>query len=351
VSLDMGVYTIFPNMYVVLVAGSGRCRKSTAINQAENIIREIDTAPNLLSQRITPEALIDSLRVVERGGEDNAVLRETAEGFVIADELVTFLNRKAYDNDLGSMLIQFYDCKDKYVYKTKSRGEEVLNRTCLGLLGGSTVDWLRTAIPEEAIGGGLTSRIIFVYVDKPSPPIAITTFSKEKQRLKESLIRSLAQISTLEGEVTMEPEGWEWYKTEYERFYGQSDFYDQQSLSGYASRRHVHLLKIAIVFSASERADLVVTPHHLRGAKALLETSETHMQKVLALVSSNEAGSMTKHVQEVIQSRTEITRSELLRMLNHRLSAKELQETIDTLISSGVVRQNSDGRTIYYTPA
>ena len=97
--IDMGTYTIYPNLYVVLVAGSGRCRKSTVVNMIEKLIFQLDPRPNLISQKITPEALIDALKVTEVT-EKKIFVRQTSEGFVIIDELSTFLNRKTYELSL-----------------------------------------------------------------------------------------------------------------------------------------------------------------------------------------------------------------------------------------------------------
>jgi len=87
--LDMGHYAVYPNLYVVLVAGSGRCRKSTAISQILNLMQEVVPKPNILAAKTTPEGLIDALS--GRDCEDESrLLRQTSTGWVCADELGTF---------------------------------------------------------------------------------------------------------------------------------------------------------------------------------------------------------------------------------------------------------------------
>ena len=61
--LDMSAFKVFPNEYIVLIAGSGRCRKSTAINAVTDLCWELDPLPNMISQKLTAEALIDAIRV------------------------------------------------------------------------------------------------------------------------------------------------------------------------------------------------------------------------------------------------------------------------------------------------
>lgn len=328
--LDMGTYKIYPNFYIILVASSGRYRKSTVINQVKRIVKQLTPPPNLISQKITPEAMIEALRSVSL--DPQKLGAEEATGFVLVDELSTFLNKNSYEAGLAPLLIQFYDGED-FEYRTKMRGVEKATNTCLGLLGGSTVDWIRSAIPLDAVGGGLTSRIIFVYVDTPVPPVAITTFGDRKKKLLESLIKQLNLISVVSGEMKMTENALFFFKYEYERFYKESPFYEEKGLSGYAGRRHVHMLKTAMALSVAERKDLIITEQHLQGAKAILEQSELTMKLVLNLICASEMGSVITTVLNLIRARGEITRSDLLQKVAHQIGARELTDVLDTLVA------------------
>ena len=350
--IDMGTYTIYPNLYVVLVAGSGRCRKSTVVNMIEKLIFQLDPRPNLISQKITPEALIDALKVTEVT-EKKIFVRQTSEGFVIIDELSTFLNRKTYESGLASLLIPLYDCKEGFDYRTKGRGTERIVKSCLGLLGASTIDWIRNAIPIDAIGGGLTSRMIFVYVQDPPPPVAITTFDHAKRVLSDSLIRRLEKMLKLDGEVKLTPEAWKQYEESYDVFYTKSPLFDNHTLSGYASRRHVHLLKIGTCMAVAEMPEtgVVVDRRHLEGAEELLRESERFMPRVLSLVSASEHGALTEIVADMIGRHGTFDRQDLLRALSHRLDSRELTEIVETLIQSGRVKSIVRGNKIVYVLA
>ena len=347
--VDMGTYTVFPNMYVVLVAGSGRCRKSTAIGLVEKVLGLIDPRPNMIAQRITPEALIEALQVVETT-DTKKFLKKKSEGFVIVDELSTFLNRKTYESGLASLLIPLYDCKDTFSYRTRGRGVEMIQNSCLGILGGSTVDWIRSSIPADAIGGGLTSRIVFVYVEKPPPPVAITVFTEENRRAVERLVRVLQDIASISGEVLITDDAKAMFVEVYNKFYTESELFHNPTLSGYASRRHVHMLKIGMCLAASEgqQDSLVIDVNHLEGAKALLKQSELFMPRVLSLIVASERGNVTEIVFTKIASFKKMPRKVLLRGMSHRLDSRELAEIIDTLKQSGRITIDSSGSEIYY---
>ncbi len=344
--IDMGTFIVFPNLFVVLVAESGRYRKSTSIGLIKKLLRESEVIPNLIAQKITPEALIEALMTKTDDDE------QASQGFVAADELSTFLNKKTYEAGLASLMIQLYDCEDEFEYRTKGRGREILYQTCLGLLGGTTIDWIKNAIPGDAVGGGLTSRINFVYVDELPAPVAVPEFGIEKRTLREKLIRHLIKASTLAGEVKMTSSAWEFYKDNYDTYYRKSELFKDPSLSGYASRRHAHLLKLGIVFSISEHLHEhpTVSVYHLEQAKAVLLESERTMPRVISLLQSSEKGALTERVLLKICQHGGISRSNLLRTFSHRLDSRELAVIIETLIHSRRIEVRTDGKQITLRP-
>jgi hypothetical protein len=347
--VDMGTYSIYPNFYIVLVAGSGRFRKSTSIGVIENVLRELKPKVNIIAQKITPEGLIDAVRDPLEDTPDR-LLCEVCEGFVMADELSTFLNKKSYEAGLAPLLISFYDCKAMFEYRTKGRGLETVSNACLGLLGASTIDWIRNAIPSDAVGGGLTSRMLFIFVEVPPAPVAITSFSSEKRALRHALTKELQRVQTLAGEAKMTPAASEFFTFEYERFYRESSMYDNAALSGYASRRHVHLLKVALVLSACDGNSLEIDVKHLEGAKKLLEEGgcEAGLPRVMRLVMMSAKGSVGDQILTLITRHGRVARSEIIQRFSHICDGRELTEILSTLSSAGMVRAMSDGAIVVY---
>jgi len=78
---DKGFYKVYPNIATVLIAPTGRCRKTSATNVSLKLARAVEV--NVLSERVTPEALIQGL-----GG------RDTATGLLYAPELSVFLGKQ-----------------------------------------------------------------------------------------------------------------------------------------------------------------------------------------------------------------------------------------------------------------
>ena len=340
--LDMGVYTIYPNLYIALVASSGRCRKSTSISIIESLLHQVEPKLNLISQKITPQALIEALRTVQINDEAQ-FLKESCVGFVIADEMNTFLNAKVYTEGLGSLLISLFDCKSHFAYHTRGRGVEMLSDSCLGILTGTTIDHLKDAMPKEAVGEGLTSRMIFIYCATPSKPVAITKRTKEQGIIEGKLIKFLQDAMALEGPVTLTQDAWDYYEKNYNKFYNNSPFYDISTLSGYASRRSVHLLKLSIIFAVSSRLSLNVEIGDIRSADEILLLSEKSMPMLLDIVTANSTGMLTQEILVMIKKAKKISRKKLMAKLYHKLDSKEFTSICETLVHSGCIKIKVEG--------
>jgi len=341
--LDMEFFMVFPNLFIVLVASSGRFRKSTSIEAAVDLLKESNVEPaiNFISQTLTPEALIGSLLGGQRQ-EGNGDL--ICEGFVVADELSTFLNRKYYDLGIAPLLINFFDCKRRYVYETKKRGKEILNNICLGMLAGSTISSIRNAIPSDAVGGGLTSRLIFVYANIPPKPVARIRLSEEQLTIRAELPKVLEEIRKLRGPVVLTPQSWELYEEAYVKHCETSPFFIVPFLSGYASRWHVHMLKVAMILSVSERPlkePVEVLPRHITGAIQILEASEVYMPKILTLITSTERGALGEMMACNVEQMGEggVGRADLMRSVAHKITVREFEELVGTLVAAGRIER------------
>jgi len=348
--VDLGIFKVYPNLYTVLVAGSGRCRKSTAVDQVHEILLGLEPRPNLISQRITPEALIDALSVQEFTGEGvEMAIERSAEGIVIVDELSTFLNKKTYEAGLASLLIPFFDCKPEFEYRTKGRGVERLEEVCLAMLAASTVDWIKDAIPIDAVGGGLTSRMIFIYVDEPAPPVAFPEVTEQQRESRESYRRFLQRCLGISGEFKLLPEAKKFYKEKYDEFYKGSSFFSVPTLSGYASRRHIHMLKLGMCLSlAMGEESLKIREEHLIAADNMLSLIEPNLPKVLNLIASTEKGNICESIYAKIASVKAVSKHELIQAFSHKIDSEELMRHLLTLQRSKRIILVVQNDTAYY---
>jgi len=338
--IDQGFFTVYPNMYIVLVAGSARCRKSTAIGMAEDFMRQVRPEINLLSQKMTPEALIAALSGYSADGTDKAL--NCATGTIIVDELSVFIDKNAFKNGMIALLTKLYDSRD-FEYLTLKRGKDTVTNPCVSLLGGSTIEWIRESIPEVAIGGGFTSRIIFVYQDKRERVVAWPTIDKKTLELKDHIINDLCQVANMRGGFSLTEAAIKAYSEEYERFYNDSPLMDITSLGGYANRRHTTLLKLSMITSASRSNELVINEIDMKRAIEMMNEVEVHVIKVMRAIATNEIGDVFEEIIKYIAKYRTVTKSELIRQFRHKLTAQELDVMMDTLEQEGIIQAVTTG--------
>src|SRR5262245_54935878 len=101
VFFDMGAYQIFPNLCVVIVAPSGRCKKTSACNVSVGLFRNI--GGNVLQDKVTPEALISAFQD-----------KSSATGLIYAPELAVFLGKQKYNEGMVPLLTALFDCPKEW---------------------------------------------------------------------------------------------------------------------------------------------------------------------------------------------------------------------------------------------
>lgn len=346
--IDMSMFTIYPNLYVILVAESGRQRKSTGIDIIDDMLSELQPPPNMIADKITPEALLEAMRTPETSPENsNVILQEKCEGYAIVDELTTFLNAKVYEAGMGPLLTKLYDCKRVVEYHTKGGGRLTLRNVCLGLLGGTTIDFLREAIPEHAIGHGVTSRVLFITSSLAGEPVPIPKTDKSK---RQEIINGLQRICFLRGEFRWNgPDVIQYYVNRYKEWQTTSPLHNHKHLMAYASRRWIHAFKIAMALSAATRADMLITIKELKAADEILSQIEENLPYLVSLITASEQGQLMTWIEAIVAGAKKMSRMDLMRITSNKLNTRDLEVLLDTLVKSGRLVETLEANVLQYT--
>ncbi len=336
--VNMGHFKIHPNLYIVLVAGSARCHKSTAIGMANKVLLSVDPPVNLLSQKGTPEALIQSL--TESASEfEGSVITERSEGLALVTELSTLIDRNSFQNGMISLLTDLWDCPKKFEYRTRGRGKETLWNCCLSIFSASTAQWIKEAIPIVAIGGGFTSRVMFVYQERPERLVALPEVDKDAIEVEAKIHHDLNCINRLHGEFRLSPQARLFFIKRYTDFHETTEMFEDKHLSGYAGRRSTIMLKLGMVVSASERDTRVIHEGDLKIAEKILENVEKTLPRVMQAITSETVGDICEEVLRFLKQKKLVKRSLLVTKFSNRLTSKELGIILDTLLEMKVIVQ------------
>lgn len=336
VSLQVGSLIYYPNMMIVLVGASG-VKKSTPINRMRQRIFCLpeEYRPNIVASSATPAFLVEAMK---RKVNQNALFSETCEGFAFVSELGNFLSRGAYDTGLAELVIDLYDC-ETYTKGTRSHGIEHVPDPCFGLLSGTTPNWIREHIPQGAVGGGLTSRFIFIYVEDRGRPVAVPPWTPSHQAALERIDRQLARLCMLPAgtQMTLSPEAFVLYVHEYNRWHN-NDYWDNPALSGYAQRRNGHLLKASMCIALA-KGEIIISENHFDGAVSILTKAETMMPMIMNRITSSVDGSNQEWILGLIRREASggksVSRTKLMSLVVHKITSREMTEILQNMILAG----------------
>lgn len=341
--LDQGYFTLYPNMFVVLT-GPPASRKTTASNIMKNILEEgevLGENPDMTSKEALLQELGNSTKTFELKGEN---VRHCSMSLV-SSEWSTFMGDK--DMDMCNTLCKLYDCDSKFNKWTKTQGRDKIVNTFLSLLGCSTATQIGDCLPYKAVGGGLTSRIIFVVEgEQKERRNSRPSISKEKKALREKLVNDIRHINTLSGEFEWSDMGGQWFDDWYvnrdEKIKSDSKF------EHYSDRKPVHLVKMAMLLSIAESDELVVHRRHLERALEMLNEAEIRMPEALGGVGMSLSAPVVSKVMQLIKEHKEITQKELQGYLWRDANRTELISALETVLDmSEHVSRKADGKFVW----
>jgi len=198
--IDCAYWQWVPNFYIIFVAPPGIVAKSTTAGIGMNLLRKVPKI-NFGSDVSTWEALVQSLAKSREvfTTPDNRFLKMSAITCV-ASELGTFLNPQ--NREQIDALVSLWDsAQGEWKKTTKTQGSDTIINPWLNLIGCTTPAWISGAFPEYMIGGGFTSRAIFVYADRKRQLVAYPkrVMNPRHASMTDDLIADLTKISTLSG--------------------------------------------------------------------------------------------------------------------------------------------------------
>lgn len=341
VCLSWGFERIYPNLYIVLVGPSGS-RKGLALGIAKTLLVNIpgvSVAPESSSGR---EAMIQAMKRASASFQDrtDGQIKFHCSITAFSEELSVFLGQK--DVKYLSNLTDWYDSKDDWRYETIGRGMDALQGLCLNWMGATAPDWMQSMLPQEALGGGFTARVLFIVEEHKGKTISKHTLTKQEIELGEALGRDLERINQLSGAVEFTAAG----EAAYIQWYEEQDTASRKGdppiadprFSSYCERRATHLRKIMISLCASRGDTLEIdVPDFTRGLQ-VLKLAEQKMHKAFGGLGKAKYSDSTEHVKDYLKAMGTSTRSLLMGKFHRDVDAPTLKVIEETLTQLGVLR-------------
>lgn len=325
---------IYPNQFILVVAPPGWSRKGAPVGFAKDILEDIGLPVGIdsptkrhLTKRLA--SLSETEQFFYAGFK-----RSQAPLALISKELSSFL---AVDpKNMIEAITDLYDSHSKWDYGTSGKGEDILRNLCISCLFATTPDWIARNLPEEAIGGGFTSRFLLIsgvdrYKEVPIPP-------PPPPHLYKKLKLDLEVIAHLTGEFVWEEEALELYNKWYGGIEGWANSVGDDRLYSSFSRVHVQAIKTAMCLHVARKNDLVIERQDMAKAIKLIkqvystasEAFSCHGRSPIAIV-------LDKVIKQAKVFRT-ITASRLLKLNYRDTTWKGLIEILENLETMKLVR-------------
>lgn len=340
-----GLYRLYPNLYVLLVAKSGACRKGLPIDVAKQLVKLLGNI-KVISGRNSIQQIIQELAFITKSSTGKRLTEATAG--IFSGEFATLLIK---DPDALTILTDLYDShyNSEWKYTTKGSGEQILKNSCISMLGGLNQAHFRDILNEKDIEGGFLARCIVIYETKRFRKNSLMKASEKDlgPETYERLSAYLKTLSNLSGPFTVTDEAIKIFDTWYQE-------YDPEKLddrTGTANRVHDHILKTAMLISLSHRRDLVIDVPDMQ----LAMTSCLEMTKVSGSLSEGKGkakfgGQMAALMQYLLDlPEHKISKKKLLQRFYGEFDANDLDGTIiPTMEAMGYIIESKSAVDSFY---
>jgi len=364
---------LYPNLYLMLVAGTTFYRKSTAYKLAEQVAR--DAIPHMLMPTPgSPERFQEALAGRMPSNFDKLTKQQqdrltkaqpfAAQRGLLKDEVAGLfgaINKRDYMTGMKDLLMELYDCPD-YFDKDTQTGLNIVENAALSILGVTTPAGLGSAVSHTDWANGLLIRFALLtpeknYAERPAPK----AYNPAPQHLMDDLkalhdrLPGPEQTETglqVPSALKLNVECWsecQQYGDELRRLCdpGRDTELDDR-LKGVYGRMHVQAFKLASLFAALDWLNTsddtpTVTAEHWNAGKAIAENWRLSAHRLLEqLDHSGEAIQEKRHQDRILiairqNGANGMTLRDLYRKLH--LTAKVARQTAQELVKANLIAE------------
>jgi hypothetical protein len=339
--LDMAYFKWHVNHYIVFVAPPGIVSKSTTVSIAMDILRKVPGV-NFGPDVVTWPALVTAFAACAENFEINGEWYTQCALTLESSEFGNLVNPA--DRDMIDLLVTLWDSKTGNFKKvTKGSGNDTVENPWINMVACTTPAWIAGNFPEYVIGGGFTSRCLFVYTEKKEKLVAYPHLAVPPNLgdTKLRLAADLEHIATnLAGPYKLDPEAIEWGKLWYKKHYEEGiKILSDDRFGGYLARKQTHLHKLSMIIAASCRDELVITAEDLALSHTMISELESDLPKVFSKLGQTNESVQAERFVNFIRSRGAVPYQEAYRYVySHFPDAKSFEGILQGAIRAGLVR-------------
>lgn len=316
-------FTIYCNLYVVFVAPPGTCRKTQAIRYGKELILDIDDV-SIASDSVTREALIMELvaaRTTMAMDDEGDIIEPHCSLTLLSGEFSVFLGQK--NLTLLSLLCELFDCEKVWKYATKHAGKDTLQGVWFSILGATTPELLTSSLPITAIGGGLTSRIVFVVEHQRRKKV---TSPYLPPMIRAILIERLRDINRMKGEMHFKDGAFKYFDEWYQS--------SPDGVTEFDQRQHVYVLKVAMIFAAANARNYIIVEDVARAIQEI-DIIKPRMTEAFQGVGRSEYGYVVSRLRSLLREEGVVRLDTFLANNAYDVTPKDITNAVQIFEYSG----------------
>ena len=350
VYFNLGRIRVYPNLYVVLVAEPGAVRKTQAITYGRRIMSKVDSIITS-ADAITQQALIQDIESAAQAEHmpDGTTMTHNSLT-VISREFESFLGQKKENTGMLVLLTDLFDCEElPWKYRTKNSGSNSLTAVYLNLLAATTPGSLASSLPSSAIGGGLTTRIIFVFASKKGKKVAIPVAPPEVLEL--ALIQDLEVISRIVGIYNFSPSARDYWTEWYEAYdeLSPSRICQDRLFDGWYARKPMMMIKLAQILNAAVTNSMQIEWPMFQQAESLLIEVESEMGRTFCAVGKSDISADVAELTAIVSKYGEIDEKHLLQLVWRDMDLDKFYNVVGVATKTGCIirKAHANGKISY----
>lgn len=348
--IDQIYFRWVPNFYIILVAPPGIVNKSTTIDVGMRLLKQIDGV-KFAPESTTWQSLIQHI------AESRTIIEDPINGATPAccvtipiSELGTFLAMD--EQKMVDHLVSLWDGKiGEFEKSTKTQGKDTIVNPWINIVAGTTPAWINGNFPQYMIGGGFTSRCIFVFANEKRQFVAYPKLAAahDTSELRFKLVEDLQRISELVGEYELDKGAIEFGSAWYQDLFTNTPVHLRtDDMGGYLARKQTHVHKLAMVLAAAEGDEMVITERILRKAVALVDSVETNLQKVYSAMGASNEGVLASAIMRALKANGGmVLKSEIVAAMMLKASSRQIEDALKLCTASRQVSEVQNGSSIF----
>jgi len=362
--LDMGVYRIYPNQYVLLLGPSG-LKKSTALNIGQDLLTRVNRKLEergaaghelikIMPNKMGPEVFLKEMKSMPLSGSKGMEWTDSV-ALILASELSVLIGKQVFHSEMFiELLTDLYDCPERWRSGTITRGNEEFHNIAVSMLGCSTPDWAMDSVSEKLFTGGFFGRLVLCWREFSNKAFPYPQFLDPvvAERLSDRLtdIANVRKVRVFQ----MTAEAKEWYEEFYYANHERMVLEQEEELRGYLSRKHNHVFSTAMALALSDGPEPILAANHLRLAEFYLQREEDlSLRKIVSTVGQHEDDKLANRLMMrlwKIGKGKSVTRTQLSRGAMHVVGNSDRMELmLRTLKQRGWLREemeSTEGRPV-----